>query len=259
LIKYGFLLSELRRFAEAEQALHEAIRILQPLDHYEIGSARRYLGFCLMGEERYAEAEQQFVEAERFLRARVEPDNPLVWATLLSQGWARLKLGRLDEAERTLSQVLAYHERTGPEGNEIRAVLKYLGELERLRGRVEEALALHRRALEIERKLFGSAPHAGVAVSQYQIALDLLALGAPGPLVEARRRIDQALSFQRRNDAEHPRFDDFLLASGRIALAAGDRARARQDLAEAVARLRDRRGKDHPSTREAESLLRRAS
>ena len=254
LIPYGFLLAKMRRYPEAEKALRKAIRILEPLDHFEVGSARRYLGFCLMGEERYAEAEQQFVEAERFLRDKLGPDNPLVWAALLSQGWARLRLGRLAEAESTLAGVVAHYERIGPESNEIRSALKYLGEAARLQGRAGDALALHRRALEIELKLFGAA-HVGVAVSGYQIALDLLALGTPEALAEARRKIDEAIAFLRQDDPGHPRLDEFLLASGRIALAAGDAARARQDLAEAAARLRDHHGEDHPLTREAESLL----
>ena len=255
LIPYGFLLSKMRRYPEAEQVLRKAIRILEPLDHHEVGSARRYLGFCLMAEERYAEAEQQFVEVERFLRDKIGPDSPMVWAALVSEGWARLRLGRLDEAESTLAKVVAHYESIGPESNEIRSALKYLGEVARLQGRTGKALALHRRAREIELKLFGTTAHVGVAVSSYQIALDLLAVGTPAPLAEARQKIDEAIAFMRQDDAGHPRLDEFLLASGRIALAAGNAARARQDLAEAAARLRAHHGEDHPLTREAEALL----
>ncbi len=259
LIQYGFLLSEQRRYPEAEEALREAIRILEPLDHYDVDTARRYLGFCLMAQMRFAEAEQQFVAAERSLQKKVGADNPLVWAARVSQGWARLSLGQLDEAERTISQAVAFYERTAPAGNEIRAPLKYLGEVARLQGRIDAALALHRRAREIELKLFGTTEHPGVAVSSYQIALDLLALGTPEALAEARQRIDEAVTFMRGKDAGHPRLGEFLLASGQIALAAGDRARARRDLTEAASHLRGSRGKDHPFTREAETLLRRAA
>ena len=70
--------------------------------------------------------------------------------------------------------------------------------------------------------------------------------------------IDEAVAFLRGEDARHPRLGDFLLASGQIALAEGDRARARRELAEAVPLLASR-GKDHPQTREAEALLQRAS
>jgi eukaryotic-like serine/threonine-protein kinase len=258
LIKYGYLLNQMRRGPEAERALREAVRILEPLGHYELGSAKRYLGFCLMDQERYAEAEQQFVEVEKFLRAKVGDDNPMVWATLVSEGWARLALGRLDEAARTLSTVVDHNERIAPEGDEIRTALKYLGEVDRRQGRLDLALARHRRAQAIELKLFGTAAHLSVAASDLQIALDLLALGGPERLAEGRRRIDAAITFLRGDSPQHPRLDEALVASGRIALAAGDPARARQDLAEAASRLRDRRGRENARTREAEALLAKA-
>ncbi len=258
-IKYGYLLNEVRRHAESETALRDAIRILEPLDHYETGAARRYLAFNLMSQSRYAEAYQEFVEVERFLRARAGDDNPLVWATLNSQGWALLELRRLDEADRILSMVIAHHEPIGPESNEIRSPLKYLGEVRRLQGRLDEALTLHRRTLAIERKLFGTQPHAGVAVSNYQIALDLLALGGAKNLTEARQQIDRAIAYLRPIDPDHPQLHKFLLASGQIALGEGNRERARRDLTEAATRIRAHRGPDHPLTREAETLLRRAS
>ncbi|HEX7183663.1 MAG TPA: tetratricopeptide repeat protein [Thermoanaerobaculia bacterium] len=258
LIPYGYALSEMRRYPEAEKALREAIRILEPIDHYQIGSARNYLGFCFLGQERYAEAEQEFIAMERFLRGKVGADHPALWGARLSQGLAQLRLGRLEEAESTLSQVVAHFERNEQERDGVRSALKHLGEVARLRGRPAEALAMHRRARDIEIRLFGTTAQDGVAFSNYLIALDLLDLGDPESLAEARPLIDEAISFLRRSNAKHPTLDKFLLASGRIALAAGDRARARQDLAEAADRMRRHRGGDHPLTREAEALLRSA-
>jgi tetratricopeptide (TPR) repeat protein len=258
LIKQGFLLTELRRDAEAERALREAIRILEPLGHYDAGSARRYLGFCLMNQGRYAEAEPEFMAVERFFRSKVGDDHPMVWAALISEGWARLRMGRYEEAERTLAPVVEHYERAGPESNEIRTALKYLGETFLLRGQPFRALALHRRAREIELKIFGTAAHPGVAASDHLIALDLLELGTPAGLAEARSRLDQATAFLRGSDPGHPRLDQILVASGRVALAQGDRPRARRDLAEAVDRLRAHHGESHPDTREAAALLRRA-
>ncbi|HYG61622.1 MAG TPA: tetratricopeptide repeat protein, partial [Thermoanaerobaculia bacterium] len=258
-IAQGFLLSEMRRFPEAEATLREAIRILEPLDHFEIGSARCYLGICMMSQERYAEAERQFSEAERFLRTKLEADHPLVWGSRISQGIAQLRLGRLGEARRTLSEVVDHYARTEPESDGNRSALKHLGEVAWREGRIDEALALHRQARQIEVKIFGTEKHVGVAFSDYLIALDLLARGDPGSLAEARQRIDAAIAVLRHENAGHPTLNRFLLASGRIALAVGDEARARQDLTDAVARLRGFRGPDHPDTREAEALLRRAS
>jgi serine/threonine protein kinase len=259
LIPYGFLLTEIRRNEDAEKALREAIRILKPYDHYEMGSARRYLAFCLMFQGRYAEAEQEFVEVERFLRTKVGDDSPLVWGTRQSLGWAMVELRKLDEAERTLSEVVAHYDRVGPESNEIRTALKFLGEALRLQERPAEALVLHRRALAIERKLFATEQHAGVAASKYHIALDLLELGGSKNLAEARQQIDQSIAYLRPIDPDHPQLHKFLLASGSIALAEGDRERARRELTEAVTRIRAHRGPDHPLSREAEALLQLAS
>jgi serine/threonine-protein kinase len=258
LIKQGFLFIELRRNREAEGALREAVRILAPLGHYDAGSARRYLGFCLMNQGRFAEAEREFIAVERFFRSKVGDDHPMVWAALISQGWARLRMGRYEEAARTLTPVVEHYERAGPESNEIRAALKYLGETFLFCGQPRRALELHRRAREIEVKIFGTAAHPGVVASDHLIALDLLELGTPADLAEARSRLDQAAAFLRGSDPGHPRLDEILVASGRVALALGDRPRARRDLAEAVTRLRAHRGETHSDTREAEALLRRA-
>ena len=258
LIKQGFLLFEMQRLPEAERALREAIRILEPLGHYDAGSARRYLGFCLMSEERYAEAEREFLAVERFFRSKVGDDHPMVWAALISEGWARLRMGRYEDAESALVPVVEHYERAGPESNEIRTALKYLGETFLLRGQPGRALELHRRAREIELKIFGTDAHPGVASSDHLIALDLLELGTPADLAEARRRLDGATAFLRKSDPGHPRLDEILVASGRVALATGDRTRARRDLTEALNRLRAHHGESHPDTREAAALLRRA-
>ena len=51
-IKRGFLLLQRRRDEEAERVLLEAIEILTPFDHFEVGSALRYLGLTLLNRER---------------------------------------------------------------------------------------------------------------------------------------------------------------------------------------------------------------
>jgi tetratricopeptide (TPR) repeat protein len=104
--------------------------------------------------------------------------------------------------------------------------------------------------------LFGTVEHLGVAASDYQIALDLEALGGAAGLPEAVRLLDEAIATLRKKDAAHPRVGEYLLALGRLALALGDRKEARASLTEARDRLRRDRGPSDVLTREAEGLLR---
>jgi hypothetical protein len=97
-----------------------------------------------------------------------------------------------------------------------------------------------------------------VALSDYQIALDLLARPAAAHFAEARRRLDASAAILHRLDSSHPVLEDCLLLRGRLAFEAGELPRALVDLGEAAARLRERRGEDHPSTREADDLLSQA-
>ncbi|MFL6290795.1 MAG: CHAT domain-containing protein, partial [Thermoanaerobaculia bacterium] len=69
---------------------------------------------------------------------------------------ARLELesgGDLAAAEDLLRRALAYFEREAPEGVRISVVLRGLGEIAGRRGRMEEALALYRRALDLQSRL----------------------------------------------------------------------------------------------------------
>ena len=137
----------------------------------------------------------------------------------------------------------------------LRTALKYLGEAERELGTPRAALEHHRRALEIERRVYGKDEHLAIASSRYQIALDLLAMGDAASWADAAGEIAIAITVLRKLDREAPRLDDFLLASARIARRRGDREAARRDLTEAVARYRAHDGPTHPRTTTAEREL----
>ena len=255
-IKLGYLLSERRRYAEAEKVLLHVVAVLRPLGHYDAGSALRYLGFVSMGRERYDEAYGRFVEAENYLRETIGNDGPLSRATRISQGWALLKARHLPQARTTLEKALAESlAADGAEGLPVRTALKFLGETQRELGYPAMALEQHRRALAIERHAYGKDEHLAIAGSRFQIALDLAALKDDASLAAAADEVATAIAMVRKLEESSPRLDDFLLASGRIALRRGDVATARRDFAEAVARYRDHDGPDHPRTLAAESEL----
>ena len=255
-IKLGYHWSERRRYDEAERVLLHAAKVLDGIGHYDAGSALRYYGFVEMGRERFDAAYEQFVEAEQRFRRILGDDGPLQRAAQLSQGWALVKARRFTEARALLESLAAVSERVdGPQSLPLRSALKYLGEVERELGRPEVALAQHRRALAIERHVYGKDEHLGIAASRYQIALDLLAAGDAKSLALADEEIATAIAVVRRLDSDAPRLDDFLQASARIALQRGDPVRARRDLTEAVARFRAHDGPLHPRTLAAERDL----
>jgi hypothetical protein len=259
LVKQGIALVNARRNSEAEAALAEAVRIFRAVGHYDLGSALRYLGFAALARERFGEARDRFAEAESVYREKVGPDSPMTWAAVTARAFAEIKLGRLDLAEAPLRAAIeAISRQSGAESNEVRAPIKYLGELMRRAGRPAAALELHQRALAIERKLFATDQHPAVALSRNQLALDRLALATPAALAEAQRDADAAVAFCRARPAEEARLGEFLATSGRVALARGDRERARSELAAAVEKLVARLGPEAPSAIAARAELARA-
>jgi serine/threonine protein kinase/Tfp pilus assembly protein PilF len=255
LIAVGLLYVNERRYPEADAAFTEALAIFQPLGHPETGSCLRMLGMSLTSQERYADAAERFEEALAIFRRTRGDKDTLTLTALGNLGNAYLRLGQLDRAEPLLREsIMGIEGQFGADNDQLRAPLNQLGELERARGRLIEATALHRRALAIQLKSVGpDSP--SVAGTRYQLAMDLAAEAAPANLAEARALLDQAIAVQRRTDADHPRLDDMLLASGRVARSQGDAERARRELGEAAERLEKHRGAADAHTLESRREL----
>ena len=235
LIKYGFLLSNLGRLRESDELLAEAAAILQPIGHYDYGAAIRYLGYNALAAERFPEAMARFSEAERFFRATLGDDNAMTWAAVLSKAAAEMRTGQLATAERHQRQAIAAIDRLyGPESNDARTPLVQLGETLRREGRVAEALAAHERALAMATKLFGARETLASAVTRLQLAEDHVAAASAGDLAQARQLADTSLAYFRAGSASPSRLARALLTSAHVAIAAGDRERARRELDEAI-------------------------
>ncbi|MEO7974887.1 MAG: tetratricopeptide repeat protein, partial [Thermoanaerobaculia bacterium] len=255
-IKLGYHWSEHRRYDDAERVLRHSAKVLEAIGHYDAGSALRYLGFVEMGRERFDAAYEQFVEAERIFREVLGEDGPLQRAARISQGWALVRARRFTEAKPLLARMATETEATdGPQSLPLRSVLKYLGEVERELGQPRAALEHHRRALDIELRVFGRDEHLAIAATRYQIALDLAAMNDADSWASAAGEIATATAIVRKVDPEAPRLDDFLAASARIALRRGEAEAARRYLTEAVARYRAHDGATHPRTVAAEREL----
>lgn len=256
LLKYGFFLIQRKRFDLAEASLRQAVAILEPLDHYDVAAGWRYLGYSALGRERFAEALPYFEAAEQFFRRRLGNDHPLTWAAVVALAQAKLKVGQLeDSAAMNRAAIAALVRLHGEESNEIRAPMKNLGEALRRLGQVEEALAWHRRVLAIERKLFGKDEHLGVAVTQRQLALDLLARGDAASLAEAEVLLAAAIRFVEGSESERARLPEFLVSRAELHLARQNRRAAQVDLRSALALWETQAEMAPVSTAAARALL----
>ncbi len=113
---------------------------------------------------------------------------------------------------------------------------------------------VRRRFLQ-ERQVLAGLHHPHIARLFDGGTADLLAEPTAANLREARAELDQAIALIRKVDAEHPRLDEMLLASGRVARLQDDRDRARRDLSEALERLRRHHGDKDARTAEARTAL----
>jgi eukaryotic-like serine/threonine-protein kinase len=222
-------------------------------------------------------AHREYARVLSVRRERLGDAHPSVANSLGNVGAALTQLGRFDEAEAHLRAALKIYREAGDK----RLWAWYSDELGlalRGSGRLAEALALHRRSLELRREVFGPE-HRECGRSLTQIAATLMVLdrldeaaaearhavmlladlpdeavlaealtqeaailrrtGAPEP---ARVRMDQALEIlARTRGPEHPIVASAWIESGLLAVDEGDRARGRQQIERALA-LHERAG-----------------
>jgi serine/threonine-protein kinase len=258
LFSYGIFLLGQQKPDAAENALREALGIFGP-KQYQAGHCLRYLGVAAADRERYAEAASLFSRAAANFERTLGADDLQRWRALANLGWAHLRLGRTAEARRELTKAVARIERlSGTESYELRLPLKELGEALTTAGEGAEAVATLERVRRLEVKLFGTPQNRAVAGSDLLLARARLVRGAPGDAGLARQALDEALLSFAKVAPEDLLYGHSLLESGRLALAEGDRGRARRELAAAEHLLAVRRGPDHPQTREARRLLKTA-
>jgi tetratricopeptide (TPR) repeat protein/tRNA A-37 threonylcarbamoyl transferase component Bud32 len=258
LFSYGNLLRREEDYAAAERALSEALAIFGP-DRFDAGHCLRYLGLVAMGQERHQEAAALFARAAETYRRTLGEDDVQRWRAVADLGCAHLQLGRITEARRELAAAVAGIERSaGANAYELLLPLTEMGELQTSAGQAGAAVGTLRRARALDEKLYGNVERASVARTDLLLARALLARGGAGDEVEARRVLDEGLGIFARVHPQDVLRAESLVESGRLALAGGDRARARVDLAIAVPLLAARRGAAHAETREAERLLKEA-
>jgi tetratricopeptide (TPR) repeat protein/tRNA A-37 threonylcarbamoyl transferase component Bud32 len=255
LFSYGILLGSEEEHAAADKAFSEALAIFGP-DRFDAGHCLRYLGLSAARQERYQEAAALLARAAETYRRTLGEDDVQRWRAVADLGWVHLRLGRMSEGRRELGTAVAGIERVGgADGFELVQPLEELGELQTSAGEAGAAVATLQRARALDQKLFGNVERPSVARTDLLLARALLARNAEGDAPAARRALDEGLGIFARVHPQDVLRAETLVESGRLALAGGDRGRARADLAAAVPLLQARRGAAHAETRAAQQLL----
>jgi serine/threonine-protein kinase len=206
------------RLDESEQNYRQALALFRAIEprHFEVGKCLNGLALVASRRGRYAEAEATLGEVIALFDEVLGPKHTFSWQARGNRAEQIALQGRLDEAEKIQREVAAkLVEINGPDSYETVDAEGRLGETLRKQGRTAEALPLHRKVLEHQRKLYGEN-HVFVALAEYQLAADLIALGRAEDRAEARRLLDGSLAVLEKRSPPHPRLADVRAASARL-------------------------------------------
>ena len=255
LFTLGTTLYHMAHYEEAESVLRRGVSVARASlgDHPTTATALNNLGLVLMDWHGLDEAEQVYGEALRISTAQLGPrhNGTLIMASNL--GYVHGRQGKLEQAERELRDVLARDREAGIKDQVWE--LNRLGEVRRQLGDWQEAMTLHRQALQQSNALF--SPNARqTALSHYFLGMALID-GAQAGEAEAELRASlDAFRTLLPPDGAHPFSAASKLALGKLLVA--DPARRSEGIAllRDSAALRERfLGGDDPRTREVRTLL----
>ncbi len=209
----GILRLGQRRFEDAEADFRTALAGSHKVATYT-GHGQRYLGQALLGQHRYPEAADAYRLAELSYREADLPKDVQRWRARSDYGYARFKMGEAEEGRQAvvaglegMRKVIAKDDVT-----QMRPLMA-LGEILRAQGDIPGALAAHREWRELALSTYGPGSAEDMQ-SAYHLALDQLAAGATGDLIEAKSLIDVAIATGRERNAPH--LTDYLAAGERI-------------------------------------------
>ncbi len=193
----------------------------------------------------YAKAESLLAPAETSARNAGAADPALWSAYLLIRGGILGNMGRLDEGDSLLSLCVAMRRSNGERPAAIAAALAELAEFRRLRGRLDEAAALGREALQFTHTAHGDDHH-DVAVSQGRLAGILRELGT---YAEAESLWRSSIAIERR--VLGPAHPMTAMSISNLGIVLSERGHPEEGVVchrEAFALLRQSLGEDHPET-----------
>ncbi len=206
------------RLDESEANYRQALALFRAIEpkHFEVGKCLNGLALVASRRGRYAESEATLGEVIALFDEVLGPKHTFSWQARGNRAEQIALQGRLDEAEKIQREVAAkLVEINGPDSYEAVEAEGRLGETLRKESRAAEALPLHRKGLEHQRKLYGES-HVTVALAEYQVAADLIALGRAEDRAEARRLLDASLAVLEKKTPPHPRLAEVKAASARL-------------------------------------------
>jgi tetratricopeptide (TPR) repeat protein len=190
---------------------------------------------CEFGD--FPSAERRFAEALSIWTEVLGPENPNTLMVQINQVYVLNHLGRAAEAEELGQRTLSVQRRIFGAGNpELVPPLNLVADALLQRGKIDEALALHREALGISSRLDPDGLEAGWGHTV--VGLDLMKKFDAGDAASLAPASDEArlalAAFRRARGEEPPTLVDVLLLSGRVELAQGNATDARKLLGEAL-------------------------
>jgi CHAT domain-containing protein len=243
----GLFLFQLGRYAEAEPMLARSLAIYDSLPGDHTGSivdGLNNMAEISRVQDRYEEAAGYFERGLAIAAARLPAGGPLAGALRNNLAGLYKDMGRYDDAEPLLADILQELERAPSLDREALATARLnLAEVYRLQDRAEEAEPLYRRALaEARRALPAESPELVPFVNQ--AAVGFQALGRPElaePLYrETLARAERALG------ADHPLVAQSLHDLAVLMAERGSTREAADTLRRALAIRGRTLGEDHP-------------
>jgi len=249
LLLHGQLHGHAGKSKEAEDILYRALWAAEAGRDDETVARVWVLLVWIVGDQmaRVGEADRLVQHARAVVERLGRERFPAIATDLhLRLGGVRLVQGKLEQADKELSQGLALSRKTyGPDSLRTSYFLSSLGRVRSRQARPAEALALYRQAQELRERLWGSE-HPALALNLSNLATELLALGRREEAVAAWRRSLALLETSRSPD--HPSLGPPLNNLGAALRAQGRLDEARQYLQRAFAIFERSKGPDHPNT-----------
>jgi serine/threonine protein kinase/tetratricopeptide (TPR) repeat protein len=198
---------------EAEAHLEQALAIDEKLfgrDHPELVNVLGLEGAALSCLGRTDEALERAHRAVELAAKHMGVDSPMVAFTTVVVAAALERAERYDEADEEISRAIAVLTKAEPDHSDLAGMWNLKGRILRRRGRLDEALALHRRALALAEKTFGDG-HSNVIESLVGVGAVQLARRSSADAVTALERAAKI--------AEGAEIDPLQLAEVRLDLA----------------------------------------